>query len=116
MASVQILRSSDLCRTTSPKMVMKNKKRRKSSTNKNEIPAIAQPQQTGSGELGLNYVKNNNNNNNNNNESTETGKLPRRFTNPKRKVSTTPKIEHLSLSESSSSDDAAPNDEKSSCS
>uniref|UniRef100_A0A7M5UFT5 Uncharacterized protein n=1 Tax=Clytia hemisphaerica TaxID=252671 RepID=A0A7M5UFT5_9CNID len=98
--STKVIRSSDLCRTTSPKMQLKNKKRRKSSSSKPVSPQekTAEPKY----ELGLNFNNNNNNNNSiDNNNLTTDKKLPRKFTNPKRKVSTTPKLENLSLSDSS---------------
>lgn len=107
MDALKVVRSSDLCRTVSPKMQMKNKKRRKSSSARSApteiLDNIDSPK---SFELGLNYVKLANNN-----DSAEI-KLPRKFTNPKRKTSIVPKLSKLSLSDSESSDTSTSSSEK----
>lgn len=107
MDSLKVVRSSDLCRTVSPKMQMKNKKRRKSSSARS-APAefLGDIDSPKSFELGLNYVKLANNNDG------EEIKLPRKFTNPKRKTSIVPKLSKLSLSDSDSSDTSTSSSEK----
>lgn len=109
MDALKVVRSSDLCRTVSPKMQMKNKKRRKSSSARNAPTEILgndinSPKPF---ELGLNYVKLTTNNN-----DSEEIKLPRKFTNPKRKTSIVPKLSKLSLSDSDSSDTSSSSSEK----
>ena len=108
MDALKVVRSSDLCRTVSPKMQMKNKKRRKSSSARNSPAEIlgADMNSPKSFELGLNYVKLANNNDG------EEIKLPRKFTNPKRKTSIVPKLSKLSLSDSDSSDTSTSSSEK----
>ena len=105
MDALKIVRSSDLCRTVSPKMQMKNKKRRKSSSAREKTAAEIMQELAPKFELGLNYVKPIDNNG-------EEIKLPRKFTNPKRKTSIVPKLSKLSLSDSDSSDTSTSSSEK----
>ena len=106
MDALKVVRSSDLCRTVSPKMQMKNKKRRKSSSAREKPAETGEKDPRPNFELGLNYAKPTNNNDG------EEIKLPRKFTNPKRKTSIVPKLSKLSLSDSDSSDTSTSSSEK----
>lgn len=92
MSGLQVLRSSDLCRTTSPKMIPKKNKRRKSS--KVTTPDIEQPPKP-TFELGLCFVNPTNNNNNNNNSDTENQEKPTRRISRHKKISEPCKKESL---------------------
>lgn len=96
-ATLEVIRSTDLCRTVSPKMIPKRNKRRKSSSTKATTPDT-EVSKIESFELGLSFVKasvNNINNNNNNNNNLEKQELATRRYSRHRKLSGPAKLTTL---------------------